>query len=99
MMGWKGRRRVSRVVVLPDYQGVGIGGRFLDEIGEIKRREGLKLAIVGSHPSIIRHCERSKRWFCRDVAKSGHKHTYAGGGKVNSAGRAVVSFDYIGKEG
>ena len=102
--GHAGLKRVSRIVTLPDYQGVGIGGRFLDSMGMIQKREGFRLSIVASHPSIIHHCKNSLVWCCKEIAKNGHYQkknirTQKGANyaKTASNGRAVVSFEYIGE--
>jgi GNAT superfamily N-acetyltransferase len=81
-------RRVSRVVVLPDYQGIGIGMRVTEAVGEVSLAEGNRFSITASHPATIAHCVRSPRWATRNVARRGTKQT---------RGRAVVSFEYLGE--
>ena len=47
--------RVSRLVVLPDYQGIGIGKRFLNFIADLYYSQTkLPFLIVTSNPQIIR---------------------------------------------
>ncbi|MCL2305231.1 MAG: ABC transporter ATP-binding protein [Planctomycetaceae bacterium] len=90
-MGHIGQRRVSRIVTLPDYQGIGIGAAFLTGVAEIYRKAKLRFTITASHPSIIRHCENSPLWKTTNLMKTG-------GGRSDtmntSAGRCVVSFEY-----
>lgn len=52
----------SRVVVLPDYQGVGIGARLVEFIGNLLHGEGDRLHITTSHPAFIGYMRRSARW-------------------------------------
>ena len=92
MLGFKGRRRVSRIVTLPDYQGVGIGGAFLETMGDIYRANKERFSITASHPSILSHCSRSSKWRTTNVMKTGSK----GGKHQSSVGRAVISFEYTG---
>lgn len=100
--GHKGRRRISRIVTLPDYQGIGIGGRFLDAIAQRTHLEGFTLSIVASHPSIIHHCGKSPLWRCSHVARYGFRKQNGPGGipsresynKTVAADRATVSFVY-----
>ncbi len=101
LMGHVGRRRISRIVTLPDYQGIGIGAAFLEAIGEIHRNENLRLSITASHPSIIRHCTNSNRWKTTNLMKTGASRKQAIQGYKSSSGRCVVSFEYLGngKEG
>lgn len=82
--------RVSRLVTLPDYQGIGIGGRFLDAMGDLYLEAGKRFSITASHPAIIRHCTQSPRWKTVRVMKTGGQARHY----RSSAGRAVVSFAY-----
>jgi len=96
LIGWKKRWRISRIVTLPDYQGIGIGMAFIEAVAELNRLEGFRLNITASHPAVIAHCRRSPQWRAVGVKKTGSRNAdrfvknYRG-----SAGRAVVSFEYI----
>ena len=39
----KGCKRVHRLVVLPDYQGIGIGTAFIKEVAKMITKEGFEL--------------------------------------------------------
>lgn len=96
--GHKGVKRIARVVTLPDYQGVGIGGRFLDGVADYVKRSGFRTTITASHPSVIGHCKKSPLWRTTTVAKSGHSsgNSDRRKGVKRSTGRAVVSFEFTG---
>ncbi|MEQ8790235.1 MAG: GNAT family N-acetyltransferase [Pirellulaceae bacterium] len=99
LMGRKGRRRISRIVVLPDYQGVGIGARVLDAVAELYRRRGERMNIVTSHPSMIAGLVRSPRWrlvACKPTGYTRDRLTPANYRRSCSLGRSVVSFEYVG---
>ncbi len=102
--GHTGRSRVSRIVVLPDYRGAGIGGAFLDGCCRLYiAKKKRKVSIVASHPGIKGHCRKSPLWkftdfkpngFCKSWRAGKHSgHTVA---PANSAGRAVESYEFIG---
>jgi GNAT superfamily N-acetyltransferase len=97
LVGKPGRRRVTRLVVLPDYQGVGIGGAVLEAVAELHREAGHRLNLTASHPAVLAHCRRSPRWRAVGVKKTG---SAAAGrfvrGYRGSPGRAVASFEYVG---
>ena len=99
LIGRKGRRRISRLVTLPDYQGIGIGSAVMEAVADLHRREGHRVNLTASHPAVIAHCRRSPRWRAIDVKKLGSQRAdrianqYRGSG-----GRAVVSFEYVGEE-
>jgi GNAT superfamily N-acetyltransferase len=96
----KNHRRFTRIVTLPDYQGIGIGMRAVAAVAELHRAEGHRINVTSSHPALIRHCRCSPYWKTVNVKKSG------GSSQRNSrfptyrsaAGRAVVSFEYLGRE-
>ena len=94
----RNHRRFTRVVTLPDYQGIGIGMRVMTAVASLHRREGLRINVTSSHPALIRHCRRSKLWKAVNVKKTGTSRgsTARFSQYRSSAGRAVVSFEYVG---
>lgn len=59
----------TRLVVLPDYQGLGIGGRLDDWIGSHLYVQGYRYRNVVAHPAMIATYLRSPRW--RETRDSG----------------------------
>jgi GNAT superfamily N-acetyltransferase len=100
LIGHKHRWRISRIVTLPDYQGIGIGMAVAEAVAELHVREENRVNVTASHPALIAHCRRSPRWRTVDVKKNGSRgaqkfiSNYRG-----SSGRAVVSFEYVGGKG
>ena len=92
-----GRWRISRLVTLPDYQGLGIGMRLLETVADVHREEGHRVNVTASHPALIAHCRRSPKWRTVNVKKAGSAHRgWAAKRYRGSVGRAVVSFEYGG---
>ena len=97
LIGRQRHRRISRLVTLPDYQGIGIGMRLAEAVAELHRLEGLKLNVTASHPALVGHCRRSPRWRTSHVMKTGSAAVERFiRGYRGSRGRAVVSFEYVG---
>lgn len=96
LIGRKGRWRFSRIVTLPDFQGIGIGMRFTETVAQLHRDEGHRVNVTASHPALIAHCRRSPRWRAVNVKKTGSR-TGAGfiPGYRGSWGRTVVSFEFL----
>jgi GNAT superfamily N-acetyltransferase len=98
LLGRKDRWRVTRIVTLPDYQGMGIGMAVLEAVAQLHRDEGRRINITASHPALLAHCRRSPAWRAVSVKRLGSRGVrrfhYRG-----SAGRAVVSFEYLGNRG
>lgn len=95
----KNHRRFTRIVTLPDYQGMGIGMKVVAAVAALHREEGLRINVTSSHPALIRHCKHSPLWKTVSVKKTGSSSrnrvrfkNYRG-----STGRAVVSFEFVGE--
>lgn len=95
----KGHRRFSRIVTLPDFQGMGIGMRVVAAVASLHRREGHRINVTSSHPALISHCRRSALWKAINVKKtgSGTRNVAKISAYRSSKGRAVVSFEYLGE--
>jgi GNAT superfamily N-acetyltransferase len=94
----RNHRRFTRIVTLPDYQGMGIGMRVVEAVAELHRAEGLRINVTSSHPALIRHCRHSPAWRTVNVKNFGASPRRSArlANYKSSAGRAVVSFEYIG---
>lgn len=93
----KNRWRFTRLVTLPDYQGLGIGMTVLEAVAQLHRDEGHRINLTASHPAVVSHCRRSARWRAVSVRKTGSSRMAERflRGYRSSAGRAVVSFEYL----
>ena len=89
-------KKVHRLVILPDYQGLGIGIRFLNEIGKYYVKNGWRFTIVTSAPSLMFGLKKDKNWSCkhfgRMVATSGILHGSNNKG-TNSKHRLTTSWE------
>ncbi|MGC4005042.1 MAG: GNAT family N-acetyltransferase [Pirellulales bacterium] len=69
-IGRRGYWRITRLVVPPDFQGLGIGLALAEAVGELYRAEGLRIGITAAHPSVLAHCARSPRWRAAQCANA-----------------------------
>ncbi len=95
-VGRRGWRRISRLVVLPDYQGLGIGLRLAEAVGDVEREEGKRLSITASHPGVLGHCRDSARWRLVGVRRAGSAGRRSFRGYRGGGGRTTASFEYLG---
>lgn len=95
----KRHRRFTRIVTLPDYQGMGIGMKIVAAVAAWYRRQGIRINVTSSHPALIRHCQRSPLWKTANVKKAGASPSGTARFRKyrSSTGRAVVSFEYLGE--
>jgi GNAT superfamily N-acetyltransferase len=99
--GWRGHR----TVVLPDYQGLGIGTRISDAVGEIILSEGGRYFSKTSNHRMGEYRNSSALW--RATSKNGRdRQDYRSGRATKEAGhswrhidRTCYSHEYIGGQG
>ena len=89
----RNHRRFTRIVTLPDYQGMGIGMRVVAAVASLHRAEGLRINVTSSHPALIRHCRRSPDWKTVNVKKTRLGPTRRGAvSRVSQFGRPFRRF-------
>jgi predicted N-acetyltransferase YhbS len=64
-------KKVTRLVVLPDYQGVGIGIALLNFMAERYIKQGWRFTITTTHPSINKTMGKAKGWVLLNQFKVG----------------------------
>lgn len=55
-------KRVSRLVVLPDYQGIGLGTKFLNVLAQYYTNKGFTFTIVTSAKNMIGALRKNENW-------------------------------------
>lgn len=106
---WRGHR----TVILPEFQGMGIGTAFSDAIAEIYVSRGLRYFSKTAHPSFGEHREKSDLWRATSTNRKSRKGSYLlkdgtirampgyGGNAqiaLRDADRVCYSHEYIGKK-
>lgn len=91
--------RLSRVVVLPDYQGVGLAFGFMVKVAAAYEARGKAVFITSSHPAVVRSLNRSPLWAMntppRRMAKDTGRNLTAMG-RSRASARLVAGFRYAG---
>lgn len=72
----KGWKRIHRLVVLPDYQGVGIGVRFINAVSSAVAADGFNVNLTTTTPALVDALKRSQDWALvrKGVVKLGDLH-------------------------
>jgi GNAT superfamily N-acetyltransferase len=107
----KGWKRVHRLVVLPDYQGIGIGVKFINEVSRYYIEKGFNMNLTTTTPALVHALARAKEWLLirkdRNKNQSQNWVKYGTGkkelnkkisetlGKSDSGNRITYSFNFI----
>lgn len=91
----KNMKKVHRIVILPDYQGIGIGNILLNELAKIYKEQKQRITITTSTPVFINSLQKSKEWI---MTRKPSRVTSAKGVLKNSVSdnRITSSFEYKG---
>lgn len=95
----KNHWREHRTVVLPDFQGIGIGHRLANNVAEILKQNNKGFISTSSSPAFINSRKRDNKWIITRIGRTGR-----GSGKIQnknkkgstSTNRITVSFKYVG---
>ena len=68
----KGWKRVHRLVVLPDYQGVGVGMKFVNAVSEKYVSDGWMVNLTTTTPAIVGALKRSNVWMLGSYGRIGN---------------------------
>lgn len=96
-VGFVGIKREHRTVVLPDFQGIGIGNKITEWLGDKILKKGLRFTSSLSHPALIHARMKTGRWKLRGL---GHQRPNLKGRLATankSGGRATARMEYVGK--
>lgn len=94
--------REHRTVVLPDYQGIGIGTAISNFVGEYFQQRGKRYISTTSNPAMIVSRQRSPLWRCTRLSRvstsslSGFQNIKDK--SSTSARRITAAFEYIGEK-
>lgn len=86
----------SRLVTLPDYQGLGLAFALIDKIAAAYKSASLRARTYPAHPALIRAFDRSSKWAM--VKKPGRHsgRTSATASIKNMGGRPCAVFEWAG---
>ena len=86
-------KKVHRLVILPDYQGAGIGLRLLNEVGKIYKNEKWRFTITTSSPSLIHALKKNDLWKCNSFGRGGGNKGLKEMIKTEAKNRVIASFE------
>ena len=97
----KNLKKVHRLVVRSDYQGIGIGSCLLNWVAEYYTSHGYRFFIVTGLSYLAKNLSRSNKWvlkrqsFNSPISSSSSKEM----AKTTATKRLTASFEFIAKKG
>lgn len=97
MKGITNAWRLSRTVVLPDFQGMGLGSKISEFVAGIFKAKGMKVYTKTVNPRLGEYREHSPNW--RGTSFNGKSRSVGGEGDkyTNRLTRASYNHEYIGE--
>lgn len=98
----KPMRKIHRIVILPDYQGLGIGGRLLDFVADIYYKKREYIGITTSLKNFGKSIMRNKKWKLQRYGRINSNKGMGNSLALNQLNRTIsknrntYSFKYIG---
>ncbi len=92
----KDMKRIHRIVVKPDYQGIGVGAAFMDAIADSYKQKGYRMSLVTSSPAFVLGLQKNPTWaMTRKPSRLAQPKTGDLKASASSA-RLTASFEYVG---
>lgn len=79
---------ISRVVIVPEFQGLGIGIKFMNAVADKYNGKGERVTITTSLKPFIKSLKRNYFWKCTRFSRAGK------GKLARSSSRITGSFEY-----
>lgn len=89
----KGWKRVHRLVVLPDFQGIGIGMVFINAICDEYKNNGMNMNLTTTTPALIHSMIKDPLWAL--VRKGRNKSNFNYFGKYGKGKHTHTDFNHL----
>lgn len=86
-------KRITRLVVLPDYQGVGIGTALLNYVANYYSARGFIVTIVSSQINVIKNLHK-KGWIMKFYGHHAAQNNVSSMRSTQSRARITATFRY-----
>lgn len=91
----KNTKRGHRTVVLPDFQGVGLGVYLRDFVAEHYRKQGIGYITTTSNPALVHSMKKSPKWICTAAGRNTSSASPNKGSAGNSLNKTIAGVSRI----
>lgn len=93
-------KKGHRLVVLPEFQGLGLGHAFSSEIAQFYIDQGYRFIITSNTKALYKQRERDKRWRITRIGRINSNDSRGHIGpqlaKTGSHNKITISYEYVG---
>lgn len=94
MAGKKNMKQGHRLVLKPDYQGLGLSKPFLENVGDILLKTKDRFVFTTSNPAMIKYLKYDKNWKCKTYGRQGIQKNFKHMNKTSSRNRITTTWEY-----
>jgi GNAT superfamily N-acetyltransferase len=90
---------LSRIVTLPDYQGLGLAFVLMDTLGAAFAALGQRMRTYPAHPALIHAFDKSEKWALKKqpgFSGNASKQKLSGAAGFRFGGRPNATFEWVG---
>jgi len=94
----KNTRQIHRAVVLPDFQGIGLGVYLWNFVAEYYKQRNVNCIATTSNPALIHYMTKSPKWICTRFGRTtaGHNGITGLNKTVSGVSRITTSWKFVG---
>jgi GNAT superfamily N-acetyltransferase len=83
-------KKVHRIVIRPDYQGLGVGTKFLEEVGKLYSDFDFRITTTNS--ALINSLKVKKKWVCTNYSLGTKHNGRLSTTSTNTTSRIMATF-------
>jgi|GEM_PF-4489574 len=84
------------MVILPDYQGIGLGIKFLEEIAKMYMKQGFDFAITTTAKNLVNALCKNEEWILSRYGKDVASEAFIK--KFRTLPRGVITYTFFAKD-
>ena len=94
MAGKKNMKQGHRLVLKPDYQGLGLSKPLLENVGKILKQTNDRFVFTTSNPAMIKYLKSDKNWKCKNFGRQGVQKNFKHMNKTSSRNRITTTWEF-----
>jgi len=95
LAGKKNMKQGHRLVILPEYQGLGLSSYFLKHVGDILKQRNTRFVFTTSNPAMINFLKYDKNWRLTRKGRQGVQKTFKHMNKTGSSNRYTTTWEFL----